>query len=30
MKYTYKKSYYIDDNYIYLNAADHWTEMSKI
>jgi|UniRef100_A0A6C0C118 poly-gamma-glutamate synthesis protein (capsule biosynthesis protein) len=29
MKCTYKKSYYIDDNFIYLNATDHWTEMYK-
>ena len=28
-KFTVKKSYYIDDKIIYLNATDHWTIIAK-
>ena len=28
-KFTVEKSYYIDNNFIYLNATDHWTIIEK-
>ena len=28
-KFTVEKSYYIDNNFIYLNATDHWTKIEN-